>query len=818
MLVNIIIFAAALIIFFAWNLINTEKGFTIYSALEEPELPVIYAEVDGRTVNPMHAYRQDMGNSAAADCITPLPADRKLKLQINRYGGYVAAGITYEIRSLDLTHFIERTTIDRFEERDGIVYAELPIQNLIEKGVQYLLTIRLDTGAEDLNFYTRIIWLDDDTSARMLDFTDSFVRKTFDYNEARDLITYLEMNDTADNSSLGHVNIHSSFSQVSWAGTGMKLFNEPEITIREISGIMGEIGIKYMTTTEEEGGHIDYYTNNDEYTLRLGSERVYLMNYDRTTDQIMDGSRQAFSGQRIELGITSPGNVKAEKSENSRYISFKVNKDLWLYDQTKHAAVNVFSFRNGTDYDVRADYDRHDLKILKVSDTGDVDFVVYGYMNRGRHEGRNGLTYYKYTESNGTVAELFFIPLEKSYEMIAEEAEELCVTGANDMFYLKQNGQIVAIDLKSMEMLIAASGLEYGEFASSSTQKKVAWLDSSKAEDSTIKIMDVDTGITESVDTDFETRFTLIDFSDNNLIYGIAGNNDKLVVNNRVKGIPLTALEIMDESMNVIKRYEKPEQYIENVRLEGKRIQFDLYSRNGDDYFYSGADTIVYNAPDEEEGCVRTAESKSRKKISYIALDEEIKSTKSVSIDAPDSISYENAGNIELQPAAAESSMLFCCYINGRLALVSNDFAEAVNRSYDSFGYVTDLNSAVLYNRADRDTMNTVSDPKRKAEALTDALDGFNGSGLFNDTVVLDAQGIELDRVLYYVSKDMPVAALLGDGSYCLIYGFDKNNVKLLYPGSRNTEDSTVVMSKEDAAAYFAARQNDFICAVPYTR
>ena len=49
--------------------------------------------------------------------------------------------------------------------------------------------------------------------------------------------------------------------------------------------------------------------------------------------------------------------------------------------------IKVFSFRDDDSVDVRSNYDHHDIRILSVEDDGDMDFLVYGYMNRGNHEG-----------------------------------------------------------------------------------------------------------------------------------------------------------------------------------------------------------------------------------------------------------------------------------------------------------------------------------------------------------------------------------------------------------------------------------------------
>lgn len=54
--------------------------------------------------------------------------------------------------------------------------------------------------------------------------------------------------------------------------------------------------------------------------------------------------------------------------------------------------VSVY-FSDGANEDVRADYKKHDVKVLSASNEGNVDFLVYGYMNRGTYEGQMGVVF-----------------------------------------------------------------------------------------------------------------------------------------------------------------------------------------------------------------------------------------------------------------------------------------------------------------------------------------------------------------------------------------------------------------------------------------
>ena len=825
-IIFLIIFFAALIGYFVWSFLNTEKEFTVYTSMEEPTLPVVYTSVYGTQVNMMHGYLQDMGNEAVSDCITVLPQNRRLELRITEYGNMIS-GISYEVRSLDLEHFIEKTEVDEFRRENDSLYVTLPIQNLIERDQQYLLSIHVDTGENTVNYYTRIIWTDNDNARQMISFAEEFARKTFDYEQARSLTTYLEINAAEDNSDLGTVGIRSNFSQLTWAETDMQLATDIDITLREFDGIMGAVELHYMTTRENEFGATERYQVVDEYTMRVGSERIYLMDYVRHTNQIFEGNKHLFAGKRISLGITNEKMLQTLKSENGQYIAFTADRELWTYDQRRKHAVNVFSFRSGVDDGARANYDKHDIKILSAEDNGDIDFIVYGYMNRGRHEGWNGIVYYHYSRTNDTITERFFIPLVKTYEKIRLELSELCTKGGNDMLYLKQNNSIVAIDLKSLEMLDIASGLTEGSYAVNAEQTHLAWQEGSLYASETLNIMDLSSGNTQTVSAADGDYIRVLGFMEQDLVYGLAHRGDEWILSNCVKGLPMYRLEIISDQLEILKEYERADNYVTEVSTEGNRIHLNLAVKNAAQdinhaYLDSGSDTIIYQNETviSKLQYIGSYTSTDREKIYYVTLDDEIKTTRNLRISVPRRISYENTGNIELaKPVRNSTGPYFYSYAQGRLIGKEENFSRAVQNCYDGMGWVTDENGYILYNRTDREALAGISYPNEDMEAFAQHLSGFTASSRYEDGwVLLNGQGLSLQQALYYVYKGYPVILYLEDMNYLFLCGYDNFNVRFYNAGAADAasdQERYILMGREDAERFTEEHQNDFICGIP---
>ena len=75
------------------------------------------------------------------------------------------------------------------------------------------------------------------------------------------------------------------------------------------------------------------------------------------------------------------------------------------------------------------------------------------------------------------------------------------------------------------------------------------------------------------------------------------------------------------------------------------------------------------------------------------------------------------------------------------------------------------------------------------------------------DAQVLDLSGCELDAVLYYVNKDIPVLAIMENGEAVLVTGFNEYNVVVMDP----TSNFLGKVGMNDATEWFRDNGNHFI-------
>lgn len=810
-----IIFVAAIATYFVLNQKAPEKSDSmVYTSMDEATLPVIYVTMFGREANLLHGYTQDMGQAVARDVLTVLPQDRALNIRIADYARSVQ-GISYEVRSLDLERLVERTSLTDWESGENGITATLPIQNLLSKDREYLLILSVNTEDQgEVRYYTRILWTDNENSRDMINFALDFTTRTFDYDQARELTTYLETNDAEDNSSLGRVTIRSSFSQLTWAGLSMKPVGDIRVTLKDLDGIMCNVSLDYHVTRDDDEAGQELYEVEDNFTMKWDTRRIYLMDFERTTNQIFSGQRDLFSGKRITLGITNSEEMSTLKSPDGNHIAYVINRDLWLYDQKEEHAVKVFSFRSGEGDGLRSGYNQHDIKILSVSDDGDVNFLVYGYMNRGIHEGAMGIAMYQYNGGDNAISEKFFTPVTSSYEMLKADIDKLAHLGSNGMLYMMADHAVYGIDLNSNEYMVLADSLTEGGYAVSEMGRRFAWQEGNDPYGSkTIHLMDLDNGSKKEITGRENTIYRPLGFIGDDFIYGMAREGDVWIQNGRVKDVPMYRIEIVDDTGNIVKEYEIPDTHIAEVSVDESRIHLTQIVKTGDQSYAVSKDaTIVCNeeVKEDELAGIGYYASEDRRKLYFVQLDKEAAS-RSVKVTVPKKMVYEAAEVVELKANTKSSETIFHAYGGGHYLGSSRDFTEALQMAYGQMGVVTDQNYELVWDRVNRPPARTIREPEVTGALLIRHLDDFTGSKAYDDGILMvDAAGCTLNQILYFIGQGCPVAFYMDNGGYGLLTAYDQYNVTIYDPGSGATQK----MGLNDASAYFTNIGNDFICGI----
>ena len=103
-------------------------------------------------------------------------------------------------------------------------------------------------------------------------------------------------------------------------------------------------------------------------------------------EQIFDVTKQILNEKGLLLGIAKPDTPYMDNEEGTR-VAFVQADELWNYNKEDDELSLIFSFNSGEGKDERNLTAQHEIKLLDMDKKGNLSFAVYGYMNRGEHEG-----------------------------------------------------------------------------------------------------------------------------------------------------------------------------------------------------------------------------------------------------------------------------------------------------------------------------------------------------------------------------------------------------------------------------------------------
>ncbi len=811
-----IVFVLALAGYFTWSSIRHEEDNTVYTAIEDANLPMAYVELFGQRMNCLYGFVEDNRSCAGRGDLTVLPEDRRLPVVFDLADSKVN-GIQYEVRSLDGEHLVERTLLEEWSQENGEIRAELPIQNLLAEGEEYQLTLAIATDSHPaVYYYTRIVWMPENHMAEMVQLASDFSEKTFQYNTARELTTYLESDLNADNSSLGEVTLKNNFEQLTWRSLGIERMSETSLHIKELQGETGTVQLEYVAAGNTDDGRRVYYDVSETFTMRWSSQRIYMMDYDRHMNQVFSGEEALYSDKRIMLGISDAQELQSVTDATGKFRAFVANRALWYYDAAKGESTKVFTFRK-SEADLRPGLQSHGIEILAVSEEGDIDFLVYGYMNRGNHEGTTGIAVYRYEKDGNSLTERMYLPSALDYESLRRDLKTLSYLSSSQTLYLLMDHAVYAVDLAGKEYMAVADGLTEKNFAVSTDHSRIAWQDGAEIYASKrLNVMDLETGKKDQIDPEGETVIRLIGFVGKDLVYGLARAGEQFVSDGRVTGIPLYAIEIMGTSMELETRYEKPGISLSQVEILESRIHLNRVRKVGESYLPMDEDTLVCNDEvqyDALAGIGHLADAK-KGRVYFVQLDGSTPRSRNIRVHVPKKAVAEENNVMVLQANRPLETAMYYAYSRGRLDGIYADFSSAVQAAYPGMGLVTNDTGLVYWSRINRSSMRTIRDWQGKASNTERYLSELaEGKTIASDgTVLIDGRGLTLSQALYFISEGMPVVAYQGDGSYGLIYGYDTYNISWI--PNLGQEDSTAEkMGLNDAAVFFENHGgNDFIC------
>lgn len=825
------------VIFFAtvavFSIVTNQVNEDLTTEMADASLPVLSLYSDNTEINELRGYTEKMDAAFMRDTITPISENRILPVKIVTYFKKID-GISYEIRSLDGERLVADARIEEFNQVRGQIVVDFQIQNLLTEGQEYLLIICLESEGEEIYYYTRIIETEECHVTETLSFVQEFHNTTFDKENANSLSTYLERA-TGDNTTLHYTTLNSTLKQITWADFGGKRLTTAIPSIKEITSTYNVICMSYVMTRVNEDNVSEYYNVEEYYRVRYTKQRMYLLNFERTVNEIFRGETIDLEGKYIQLGIRS-GDVEYKSSDTGNIVAFVQEGELWSYNQSENTLAKVFSFRGYEGIDNRENYGAHDIKIVNVDEAGSITYIVYGYMNRGIHEGKVGTAVYRYDSLANTNEEALFIASDQSYEVIKADLGELMYVNEGGVFFLMLGGTVYGINLSTFEIQEIIPGLSEGEYAISESNRLFAWIEPANELGSReISIVDFTTEQIKTITGDVDEYLLPLGFLGEDFVYGAVKIAD---VEKDVTGraiYPMCRINIaglLSGDVKMLKTYEKEGYYISSIEIDGFTIYLNRIQYDGKMYVNVAQDMIM-NSEGDTNSTVKLQEIQHSQKQTELQLVlKKAVATNTPKLLTPKEAILETAREVRFEKSALQSE--YYVYAQGKILLSTDNVADAVLAANEAMGVVIDKNQEYIWKRS-RKTSQTafrgllVGEEDKNAGSIAKSInvmlerEGINISvsalmeqgempseilkNALRDAKVLDLTGCKVDEVLYYISNGAPVFAMTDADEAVLLVGYDTGYV-MIYDSLKGV---TYRKSMTDADEIFASAGSIFL-------
>ena len=806
---------------FVVNKMNNKGIQEVSVEMEQATLPIVYVKYGDRFINTLHGYTGKVDTKYFRDTITPMNYGQTIELWSDQ-GSQNYANYEYELRSQYQGDLLEEGPVTELDHSDGYDKINIQFRTELEELQEYVLVLKAMSGEEvAARYYTRVVVENDFHADELLAFVETFNDALFDKAEAEEVITKsIEPNEEGNNEYLSEVTIHSNFETITFADLEPNRLAKPIASIKEIDDSYAIIQLKYLIAAKENKILENYYVTEDYRVRYEEADKIYLLDYNRTQEAVFTIDNVNTSSNSFKIGITSDKNFQYVTSDNEKKVAFIQARQLWYYDYQNSTITNVYGFCQSDNYtDTRVTYDQNNIKILNMNEEGDITFAVYGYMSRGKHEGKVGIAVYRFLAEKDKMQEMLFIENDKPYNILKEDMETLLYLNEDDEFYYFDNDCIVKVDTDTKESEIFIEDVLNEHLAVSKDNHLIGYPDQLLPENTEkITVLNLDTKESKEINADAGERLEAIGFVETDLIMGRVKESDIEVALDKTVICPISTIDIIDKDLNIVKTYGSEGIYIMEATAEDGVVYLDRMKKVDGEFEEAEQDFITYK---EEENTDKITTSYKYTTDAYNQLYMVFPNYMYVT-SKPELMITKEAVNDEdttVKITFEHTNEKFYAYGQGKYMTDYLSLNQAVRVAYENAGVVVDSNGLIVWRKiavkdyhtvADKINLYKVGDIEDTLAACIYMMGVYEektpdfaamradiAEGKAVEDIIMDytgrqgtdITGCDFENGLYYLCKDAPVITRLEDGTFVLVTSYNGERIRYINP----LEDSDIV-------------------------
>ena len=785
---------------------NRDNG-SMTADMDTATLPQISFSSNGYSINYVPGYVEEMDAASLRDTITPV-ANGQIDVRLDSYDNEISS-IQFKIFSLDGKEKLFESEVENPGEETAV---SLQDPSVVSEERMLEVILKLSQG-KSVYYYTRIVDEKDKHILEYLNYIKDFHENSLIKAEGVGIGTAIEPDETGDNSTLQHVNIHSDYEHVTWGALVPQIEGNERWMIKEINDISCSVQLQYQIRGKGEENEEDLYKVKEFFRVRYRADnkKVLLLDYDRTMEQIFDVTKRVLNEKGILLGIADPDIQNMENKDGTK-VAFVQADELWNYNKETDQLSLVFSFTSGEGEDERYLTAQHEIKLLDMDKKGNLSFAVFGYMNRGEHEGEVGVAVYYYNTEDNFVEEKAFISTKKSYaHAILEFGKLICYSVEQDTMYVLADGVLYQIEVGKGRMFELASDLKEGQYIISEDGTRMAY-QSGKRDGmaNEVTVITFSSGRKRTVECETGQNIAPLGFIDSDFVYGFSRIGDAGVTVSGESVTPMYRIEIRTGKGKVVKTYENEGVYILSTQFEGNMITLNRVAKKGNVYNAVAEEYITNNEEQEESNISVSSYTTSLKQRQMRIIFGDGVENQEPKILTPKQALFEKSREFSFDEEPKSEHYL--AYGYGELKGITEKAGEAVQMADTYNGVVVSSEQEYIWERGNRDLRYTISgksilvdNMRKQLNAGTMPLDVIEQ---LNGRTGLDLTGCTPEELLYIINRDKPVIAMKDAKSAIILVGYTETRITYIdvSSGERHTASQKELerMTEKSGHTYIA--------------
>lgn len=821
--VLLLVFIAALT---GFSIILNQGTDDMTADMGSAKLPVISFEESGYSVNPLAGYTQEMDIPTMRDQILPISVGTSVTADIQGYQGKIHS-FKYEIMTLDGKDVLKSETISEVSNT-----VKLELGDSISDGKEKVLRITLVTENEEkIYYYMRVVRAAEFNVQQCLEFAEYFHKTAMEEGSIAELEDYYSTDGAPEGNGLQRVTLASDLKNIGWRDLKVQTVGDIIWEIKESNETYTSVMLKYQVKAGEEEKQGDFYHVTEFFKVRFLRGRASLESYERTMNEVFEGKEKNFSKNGVLLGLTDD-NVSYVTNEKGDHISFVQEREVWHYDKEENRISLLFSFADAENDDIRNYKDDHAVRILDMDGKGNTVFAVYGYMNRGEHEGQTGAAIYYYNIEDGYVQEKAFISSRNSGAIVQQRLSNLTYYNkTSNTLYAVFEGTLYRINLKTQEKEVIQEHLKEGQYVFSANGKYVAYQKNGNLKDADcIEVWNLEKEKHFLVEVPQEELIRPLGFVKEDIVYGVGRESDAGKNAAGEELIPFYKLEIRNGKNEVVKSYQVDGIYIRDAWVADNMITMERAVKNGNGYKNTTQDSITNNEEKKEKEIQLEKISSKSKGFQMRLTDENGIADRNPKLLKPKQMLFERAVMIDFEKAELEGS--YYVYGLGKLQGIYDKAGIAIGKADTVRGVVVTSNQTKMWERGNRMLSYQIEDISplavnpgesslsaclrqmfsyeqqnvnvqaelSKGKSVLDLLGEYSGGE------AVDLTGCTLEQLCYLVGKGTPVLAMTGMDRAILLTGYSEDSFTYIDPSS----GKKVTAEEKEVKKMTAGSQNAF--------